>query len=516
MLKILGTFRIFLIQVSFITCPNFLLAAAQNSIDNSNTNSPFSQTSLSENADALILAKCYFIIGDYHFLRNNYFDCMEPFLRCKALVEDHKLQNEQVYSKLCDRLGHSFFFFGDYEKTRTYLLEWHNHPIKLFNKPQNVYNTLGLTFAKLGDLDSSNLFFDLGLDIAIARESKEWIGIISGNKADNYKKLGMLDEAYKLFYKDYEYSIASGNFISASHVVVSLGYFNAENEKWDAVEANLKEAQELYKKSDAELPHHFYTLRGMLYASRDLCTEAFNDFKLANKIKDSMQLIKDNSRLKSIEFRLFAEEKEKEIQKINSEREKASKISWTVITILLVFLLFIGVFIRQEQLKHKKNKSILEYRARLVQEELKNTQDSLSQLMNGLNERNEIIKNLDYEIELLNKQNNDDETLAKKEKLTEKLQDYRLLTEDDWTNFKKIFNQLHPSYLETLTVKYPAITNAEKRIACLIRLNLSNSEMANTLGISIDSVRKTNLRLRNKLDISSQDELIDYLFSISA
>ena len=71
-----------------------------------------------------------------------------------------------------------------------------------------------------------------------------------------------------------------------------------------------------------------------------------------------------------------------------------------------------------------------------------------------------------------------------------------VLTEDDWTQFKRTFEKLYPSFIPSLMKINPSLTNAEIRLATLMKLNLSTSEISNTLGISADSVRKTNLRLR--------------------
>jgi DNA-binding CsgD family transcriptional regulator len=65
-----------------------------------------------------------------------------------------------------------------------------------------------------------------------------------------------------------------------------------------------------------------------------------------------------------------------------------------------------------------------------------------------------------------------------------------------------------------LTEQHPKISETELRQSCLIRLNLSNEQMANIMAISKDSVRKSNQRLREKLQFKEQGALIDYLFSI--
>lgn len=460
------------------------------------------------------LANYYYQVGNTFFRKGKFFESIESFLRSKSIIEENNLQEMGVYSELCDKLGHIFYFFGDYEKARDFLLIWHKHPVKLSDKPQNVYNTMGLVYAGLMEYDSSNYYYNIGIDKAVTLDSKVWVGLISGNIAANYKQMGLLEKALELFYVDYEYSLESGNYISAANVQVSIARYNIDLENWEEVKRCLEEAKDLFIKANEKLPYTYYIVRSMYHASEGVCKQSLNDYQQAMRIKDEMQRDWDDARLKSVELRLFAEKKEAEISFLKEESERESRLVWFVIVTSIVVLLFLTVLIRQEQLKRRKDRSILEYKAKLANEELENARESINQLLRSINDKNRFIRDLSSEVEKLNEKNEDEELKQEKLELLEKLQDYTLLTEEDWIGFRKIFEKLHPRFFDTLLKNFPTLTNAEMRMACLIRLNLSNAEMASTLGISPDSVRKTNLRLRKKMEINSQDELIDYVFSI--
>lgn len=81
----------------------------------------------------------------------------------------------------------------------------------------------------------------------------------------------------------------------------------------------------------------------------------------------------------------------------------------------------------------------------------------------------------------------------------EKLLNSVLLTENDWSDFRKVFDQLHHGFLPVLKMKHPDLTEGEKRLAVLIKLRLSNKEMARMLGISPNSIVKSRYRLKKKL-----------------
>ena len=99
-------------------------------------------------------------------------------------------------------------------------------------------------------------------------------------------------------------------------------------------------------------------------------------------------------------------------------------------------------------------------------------------------------------------------------RLLEELSRQAILTEEDWNGFRNNFEKIHPGFFLRLRQTVPEISMAEQRMAALVLLNMNVKEMAALLGISPDSVRKTRLRLRQRLQLDSQDDLLVYLSKI--
>ncbi|MDJ1486171.1 hypothetical protein QNI16_37155 [Cytophagaceae bacterium YF14B1] len=87
----------------------------------------------------------------------------------------------------------------------------------------------------------------------------------------------------------------------------------------------------------------------------------------------------------------------------------------------------------------------------------------------------------------------------------------RIHTEESWQQFKINFDAIYPNFFAKLRQQYPDVTSAEQRLAALIKLNLSSKECADTLGISIISVRKARYRLRKKLQVETSVSLEDFI-----
>ncbi|MES2774651.1 MAG: tetratricopeptide repeat protein [Bacteroidota bacterium] len=91
------------------------------------------------------------------------------------------------------------------------------------------------------------------------------------------------------------------------------------------------------------------------------------------------------------------------------------------------------------------------------------------------------------------------------------LYNQRILTQADWNNFKTHFEKAYPGYLSRLRSAYSTLSEAEERLFLLIKLNLKNAEIADMLGISADSVKKTRTRLRKRLELAPDDQTDDFI-----
>jgi tetratricopeptide (TPR) repeat protein len=91
----------------------------------------------------------------------------------------------------------------------------------------------------------------------------------------------------------------------------------------------------------------------------------------------------------------------------------------------------------------------------------------------------------------------------------------RIVTDEDWDEFKKLFVRVYPKFMLRMKTLYPGITQAELRLAALINLQLSSREIAAMLGISSESVKKARQRLRKKLGLSPEQDLDQLIHSFA-
>jgi len=91
----------------------------------------------------------------------------------------------------------------------------------------------------------------------------------------------------------------------------------------------------------------------------------------------------------------------------------------------------------------------------------------------------------------------------------------RNIAEDEvWGRFELHFDQVHGDFIKKLKGKFPALTPQEVKLAAFLRMNMSTKEIANLLNISVRGVEISRYRLRKKLPIERNDNLVEYMMSL--
>ena len=76
------------------------------------------------------------------------------------------------------------------------------------------------------------------------------------------------------------------------------------------------------------------------------------------------------------------------------------------------------------------------------------------------------------------------------------------------------FNAAYPGYLEYLTRTYNDLTTADLKLCTFLRMNLNTKEVAEIMGLSVRSVESRRYRLRKKLKLSKDSDLVSNLISL--
>ena len=92
--------------------------------------------------------------------------------------------------------------------------------------------------------------------------------------------------------------------------------------------------------------------------------------------------------------------------------------------------------------------------------------------------------------------------------------DKNLNNTDDWKFFEAAFNNADKDFLKKIKEKHVGLTPNDLRICAYLRLNLSSKEIASLLNIAPRSVEIKRYRLRKKMNLPHQKNLVNYILEI--
>ena len=90
----------------------------------------------------------------------------------------------------------------------------------------------------------------------------------------------------------------------------------------------------------------------------------------------------------------------------------------------------------------------------------------------------------------------------------------RMTFSNEMSGFYTQVEELHKNFITKLQERFPDITEQEKRLATLLRLGFSTKDIAGLMSISPKSVEIGRYRLRKKLELTREDNLIQYIKSL--
>ena len=247
--------------------------------------------------------------------------------------------------------------------------------------------------------------------------------------------------------------------------------------------------------------------------------------KVLNKLglKNNIDLVVDQV-LKSKDYRYSVQisqllsglESKNEIliKKREIEEEKSSKFIILLFSIIAILILaFIVTYLISRKIYLDKQMVIANQKERIAKSDLEHKKRELAAVSTNIVQENEkmtsLLKDIKYYVSLI--KSDKDKTIFSPllNKLNRLLKDKR---KDD--NYSDQFSAAYPGYLEYLTRSYPELTTADLKLCTFLRMNLNTKETADIMGLSVRSVESRRYRLRKKLSLRKEDDLVSYLISL--
>ncbi len=160
------------------------------------------------------------------------------------------------------------------------------------------------------------------------------------------------------------------------------------------------------------------------------------------------------------------------------------------------------------QLKNDKLKA--EVARKKTDVELKNKE--LASFAVQINHKNEILNHMKSELDKVCNRLND-QARGQLRELSKKIDD-DIKLDEDWQQFKIHFDRVQQDFLKKMQSRYPELKPNDLKLCAFLRMNLSTKEIAPLMNISIRGVEIQRYRLRKKLDLARETNLVEFLMQI--
>lgn len=457
-------------------------------------------------------------------------------LSIKSLYDTQKYinpANKEQTAQLYSLMGRVYSKLGDYNKA----MVLNSRAISIFKSIGDstsiagCYNERGVMHHFLNEFIIAEQFFQRALAINRTQRNLKEIAVNLNNlclyKGDSKKKLSFIQEAIAINKNlDAQWSLGENyNNMGKQY------YYDEQYPK--ALEA-LRKAYEYSNNIGArELICDNYEYSSLVYA-------AIGDYARAYKYLEKMyrlsKELQGNNKLRNIEQEIAY--KRYQDQKHDTEmREQSYKIEllnrnlWLLGSIL-VFGVAIGIFLYKWYKRHK-DLQLIEARYQLqhaehevaelklhqqelelqnVQDALNNSRQEVTSFAVFLRSRNELLDKIRGMVKEGYRKDYQD-IVPYLKKINSFISQYQ---SGDKTNTVLLMNieDKNNEFLQRLVAIHPKLTQGEKHLATLLRVNLSTKEISMLTGSTPKSINMNRYRLRKSLHLSSEENITSYLQNI--
>jgi len=368
-------------------------------------------------------------------------------------------------------------------------------------------NSAGFIYHLIGKQDSSLIYLLECRKFTREHKIPDLNYLSFANSFKPYFVLKQFDSCKLIADKIYKASL-SGDEDMLAEASKMYGQLAQQNKQYPEAVRWLLKFVEISKKLSLENYQAYYKNLSDCYEKLGQADKAFFYYKEFKSRNDSIA----RSKLAANELLLMADatyqKERRDFKEINKKQHRQTVLAGTIIALVLLILAFVIFSLRKKKKNIEAEKKQAEQKSIYFETKYNTADEQLLHLK-------EIVIIKENEISALQL---DREKIAGEKKSSEEIENLSrqvILTENDWEQFKENFTSVYPAFFTILKTMFPDITNAEQRMAALLRLSFDVKHIASMLGISQNSVHKTRYRLRKRVTINdNDDELAGFIASL--
>ncbi|HVW97642.1 MAG TPA: triple tyrosine motif-containing protein, partial [Mucilaginibacter sp.] len=168
-------------------------------------------------------------------------------------------------------------------------------------------------------------------------------------------------------------------------------------------------------------------------------------------------------------------------------------------------------FLRQEAIVNQQQ--IVTIKNEQLQADLASKSRELANSAMNIVYKNELLQKISEEIAHL--KDTSGKPLAEEQlRRIQKVIDEGMNDDRDWNIFESSFNEAHENFFKKLKAGHPDLVPNDLKLCAYLRMNMSSKEMASLLNISLRGVEIRRYRLRKKLNLDHDKNLVEFLIEL--
>lgn len=160
----------------------------------------------------------------------------------------------------------------------------------------------------------------------------------------------------------------------------------------------------------------------------------------------------------------------------------------------------------------RRENEISRLKSTQLEHDVRHKSQELSNATMNVMRKNEILIDISNQINKLQESGDTiSKTSAKQLMKIQKLIKENISHDDDWHKFAQNFDVVYENYLKRLAERFPQLNINDQRLCAYLKMGLSSKEIAPLLNMSYRSVEMARYRLRKKMELSREVNLVDFL-----
>lgn len=461
--------------------------------------------------DPNLMAILYSVKANALLYARRYSRAFENYLYAYENLKKDPQEKYFNQSWLMYNIAINFYMFRDYNKTIelsngvakmpppiSYSIDWFN----CIN-----YDLMAMAYLKTSRYDSAMYWLNRTRESAVKSNDSAWIGIAEGNMGLVHYEQEQYDKAVPYFQRGIAYCTKAqiwDNVVPFSTSLAHIYILKGDRAAAEDLLAQARLANEKHFKADNQLL--YYHIAGLYEKQSGNYTRAF-------QLMDSVRFYEKKSNADfETSKRALAESRvafERQLMDNALLQEKAKSERLRLIGMAVILSLLIIAFVlfgKRQKLRYSLQQKILQNEKLQAEKELSVALFEIKEFTHNITQKNKAIENLLVQVQHLKEQHREI-SREEVEAIEVDMKQSAMLTEEGWADFNKMFEKAFPGTIAKFKEKLPELADEERRYLKLLKLELSNTEIAGMFGTDEAGIAVLRDNLVKKLDLTGEDEI---------